>query len=1185
MKRFYTFFVILISLSCWISIADAQTIRMPDANLAAVVRNALGLAPNTLITRQEIQRLTFLDAQGYKIREVTGQRGVIRDLTGLEYATQLTRLWLNNNEVRNLSPLARLTQLEELLIWNNQISDLSPLARLTKLKLLGIADNLINNLHFLAGLTQLQDLSVSVRRINDLRRHVDLTQLERLGIWGQGSQISDLNLLANLTQLRSLEVTNAQIRDLHFLERLTQLEQLHLRNNQIRDLKPLSGLTRLSGLALGSNQISDLKPLAGLTKLTWLSLSYNQIRDVTPLAGLTNLESLRLRENPIQDASPLASLTKLEYVDIEIPRIPTVYIRDDMETSEPTIVGGILRYRMLIRNAEDVTGFRLTYSYPRDIVSTKSVGWFDNMTHDDKRRTFISSTLPRGQSVRNVAIFEFNAVSGGTGELRVTGTLTTTQGKVNVDIQFPIMISSIQGETPPVSGDVIPDPNLAAAVRKALGLGANARITKQKMQKLTKLEANSKGIKNLTGLEHATQLTGLFLNDNQIRNLNPLSGLTRLKELGLDRNQISNIKPLTGLTQLELLHIGSNQLKNKGVQLLTSLTQLKVLTLFDNQIINIKPLANLTRLEKLWLYDNKIRDVSPLAGLVNLETLHLSGNPITNTEPLAKLKKLKDVDIKITTPTAVAIPDKNLAAAVREALGLGAKATITKQAMPKLTSLNASDRQISDLAGLEYATELTDLDLGRNQITNFTPLAELPKLRKLYLWTNEISDLSVLPQLPKLELLDLNWNRISDVSPLAGFTNLKELWLQGNNLVDTSTLFQLRGGTFPPDEEITVKEEQDNNGRAYTLLIFGSLDLSVRIQSDVTIFSSANSVSKELPTNAIVSISPTPVESPAIGEELTLNLNITGGEAVVGYQLTLQFDPTALRYVDSSNGDYLPTGAFFVPPVVNRGSIELASTALSGVNKGDGTLATVTFEVLEVKASTLTLSETLLSDSQGNTFRPQVEDGKVTEPPELKADVTGDGVVNIQDLVLVASRFGQTGQNSADVNGDGVINIADLVLVAGALGASTGAPSLNPGSLGMLTAADVHEWLSQAYQLNSSDIGYRQGLLVLERLLAALTPKETTLLPNYPNPFNPETWIPYHLANASNVKITIYDTRGTLVRRLELGHQPAGYYTSRSRAAYWDGQNTLGERVASGIYFYQLQADNVSLLRKMLILK
>ena len=98
-------------------------------------------------------------------------------------------------------------------------------------------------------------------------------------------------------------------------------------------------------------------------------------------------------------------------------------------------------------------------------------------------------------------------------------------------------------------------------------------------------------------------------------------------------------------------------------------------------------------------------------------------------------------------------------------------------------------------------------------------------------------------------------------------------------------------------------------------------------------------------------------------------------------------------------------------------------------------------------------------------------------------------------------------------------------------------------------------------------------------------PDQTVLLANYPNPFNPETWIPYQLAKPSDVQITIYNARGLVVKQLALGHQPAGTYTSRSRAAYWDGRNSQGERVASGIYFYQFQADNVSSLRKMLILK
>ena len=156
MKRFYTFLVICLTLNCWINIANAQTVRMPDENLAAVVRDALKLAPNATITRQDMQRLTFLNAQPSKVEEATGQRGRIEDLTGLEYATQLTRLWLHNNAISDIQPLAGLTQLEDLGIWNNQISDITPLARLTQLQDLAIADNPISNLQPLARLTQLR---------------------------------------------------------------------------------------------------------------------------------------------------------------------------------------------------------------------------------------------------------------------------------------------------------------------------------------------------------------------------------------------------------------------------------------------------------------------------------------------------------------------------------------------------------------------------------------------------------------------------------------------------------------------------------------------------------------------------------------------------------------------------------------------------------------------------------------------------------------------------------------------------------------------------------------------------------------------------------------------------------------------------------------------------------------------
>ncbi|RKU13590.1 hypothetical protein C6502_04295 [Candidatus Poribacteria bacterium] len=208
-----------------------------------------------------------------------------------------------------------------------------------------------------------------------------------------------------------------------------------------------------------------------------------------------------------------------------------------------------------------------------------------------------------------------------------------------------------------------------------------------------------------------------------------------------------------------------------------------------------------------------------------------------------------------------------------------------------------------------------------------------------------------------------------------------------------------------------------------------------------------------------------------------------------------------------------------------------------------------------------------------------------TEPPPITTDVNGDGIANILDLVLVASAFGSEGPDlPTDVNGDRVVNILDLVWVADALGAAPAAPSLHPQVLEMLTAEDVKLWLSHAQQLDLTDPTALKGILFLEQLLDALLPRETALLPNYPNPFNPETWIPYRLAEAAPVTLTIYDSNGQVVRTLDLGYQIEGFYETRSKAIHWNGRNEFDEQVASGVYFYHLSAGDYSATRKMLIL-
>ena len=101
----------------------------------------------------------------------------------------------------------------------------------------------------------------------------------------------------------------------------------------------------------------------------------------------------------------------------------------------------------------------------------------------------------------------------------------------------------------------------------------------------------------------------------------------------------------------------------------------------------------------------------------------------------------------------------------------------------------------------------------------------------------------------------------------------------------------------------------------------------------------------------------------------------------------------------------------------------------------------------------------------------------------------------------------------------------------------------------------------------------------------AALPDRTVLLPAYPNPFNPAVWIPYELAQDSEVEIRIYNIAGQQVRTLELGRQPAGRYFGAGRAAYWDSRNSQGTEVASGVYFYVLRTGSVAVTRKMVLLK
>ena len=203
-----------------------------------------------------------------------------------------------------------------------------------------------------------------------------------------------------------------------------------------------------------------------------------------------------------------------------------------------------------------------------------------------------------------------------------------------------------------------------------------------------------------------------------------------------------------------------------------------------------------------------------------------------------------------------------------------------------------------------------------------------------------------------------------------------------------------------------------------------------------------------------------------------------------------------------------------------------------------------------------------------------------------KYDVNKDGTVDNTDAGLVIDALG-TRNARYDVNGDGTVNFLDVVLVFDNRDDNVaGAPTI-VGNL-KLSAVQIdviEEQIDLLIATNDRSPAAMRTLVYLQQLLAMARPEKTQLFANYPNPFNPETWIPYELATDTHVRITIYNTQGVVIRTLEFGHQSAGYYTGRDRAAYWDGRNALGEQVASGLYFYQLETDEMSSMRKMVILK
>ena len=733
--------------------------------------------------------------------------------------------------------------------------------------------------------------------------------------------------------------------------------------------------------------------------------------------------------------------------------------------------------------------------------------------------------------------------------------------------------------------NLVPDPNLREVVAEALGKPSGASIETEDLARLTRLEADERGIEDLRGLEHATRLERIELRRNAISDLSPLAGLTRLNNIKLRGNQITDVSPLAGLVNVDWL----------GLE--------------ENAIEDLRPLRKLIKLNGIGISGNPISDVSPLASLISLERIDAWRTPISDFSSLAKLPGLRWIELG---------NDRSISA-IPSLKGLKA-----------LRRLEISECNISDLSPLTELTQLEWLSLVNNLIADLSPLAELTRLEHLNLDANVISDVSSLAKLTRLEILYLENNAISDVSPLAGFKNLERLDLRNNAISDFSPLEGLPDKTFVQMEgnpgfpsggpkitgpwlwaivpgtrlddrtdflsratrgaatELKVATNGATEGKAVGKRKWALHRLSategnnINRMTDSLGWGTGEEIYDHIVYGSVILDSP---------EEQQTTMLVGSDDAV---KVWLNGELVHMALVARGAGDYQD----FFPVTLKQGKnvllVALDNRGHGGFSGFFGFTSDTKYEVFQPNINFAFSSDTTPIKT-GDAFTVHLKTENADNLAGWQTNLLFDKAV-LKAARVTEGDFLKQGDGRSFFQAGTINNTTGKITGIKAVQLSKGKMT-RQGTLFSVRFTAIANGESQL-TVNSFQAGSSKGekinatppeitIIVGDDAPAApsLRPDETALLHNYPNPFNPETWIPYQLAEPADVTIRIYAASGVLVRTLAVGYQPVGIYQYRSRAAYWDGKNEVGESVASGIYFYTLTAGDFTATRKMLIMK
>ena len=770
----------------------------------------------------------------------------------------------------------------------------------------------------------------------------------------------------------------------------------------------------------------------------------------------------------------------------------------------------------------------------------------------------------------------------------------------------------------------IPDPNLRAAIAEAIGVPLSTPIFRGHLGNLTRLDARNANISDLTGLEGATNLIGLnlgpgyveaenrWINSNSVSDLSPLTGLTKLRSLVLGDNNISDISTVAGLTNLTTLYLWNNSISD--ISAVAGLTNLTELAVNNNSISDISAVAGLTNLTTLYLWNNSISDISAVAGLTNLAELDVNNNSVSDISAVVGLTSLIRLDLgrnNISNISSLAanmglgegdevyvkgnpLSYQSIHTHIPTLQSRGVRVEFNNRTPPALLKISGDNQkgitgaaledpfvvEVQDANGSVFAgvpvtfvvttgsgtlsTTRTTTDANGRAESTLT-LGPNPETNTISVSAAGIAELATFHAISDLPFIRYILSIPAGISlihiPLK-VTVVDEI---EKTIESVGDLYDALGGASVVNFLITY-DSQTQEWRSF----FVSSDKGTLADVALT---DATGIIAGLKAQVSVQLSGDP-----LGIDGSSTITLSQGLNLVGLPLR---DPRISRVSDLFALDGIGGN---VPVIILTDRGEFKAVGRAG-DPGDIEITGgQSFILTAQRAAMVDISGDGWTNTSGTAAAPMamtgIEVGKTTPIMGLRGsivdEVTGVSPVGIRVTVKNLSTSGKVATVTGEDEAGYRLTVVDIETGQAAMVGDTleiSAQSPNP-FIGVE---------SLQYTVTAEDV--KQGWVQLPVLVAYEIPVEMELLANYPNPFNPETWIPYRLAEDAFVTLTIYDLSGRVVRTLDVGHQIAAVYENRSKAVYWDGRNGLGEQVASGIYFYHLSAGDYSATRKMVILK